>query len=131
MILEYRPLILKEHCDDLLFLVRLFFVNVWKLSKYRVIFGPYFPVFSPNKGKYGPEKTPYLDTFHAVWDDKVLSWKINLFPCKLLSLLKKPLISKTVKPSSIIRWCYCCWKLTQINWFSIKIILYLLQQPLY
>ena len=23
-------------------------------------------IFSPNKGKYGPEKTPYLDTFHAV-----------------------------------------------------------------
>ena len=22
--------------------------------------------FSPNMGKYGPEKTPYLDTFHAV-----------------------------------------------------------------
>ena len=23
-------------------------------------------VFSPNTGKYGPEKTLYLDTFHAV-----------------------------------------------------------------
>ena len=23
-------------------------------------------VFSPNTGKYGPEKTPYIDTFHAV-----------------------------------------------------------------
>ena len=22
-------------------------------------------VFSPNAGKYGPEKTPYLGTFHA------------------------------------------------------------------
>ena len=28
--------------------------------------GPYFPLFSPNTGKYPPEKTPYLDTFHAV-----------------------------------------------------------------
>ena len=36
------------------------------MSKYRVISGPYFPVFSPNVGKYGPEITPYLDTFHAV-----------------------------------------------------------------
>ena len=36
------------------------------LSKYRVFSGPYFPVFSPNTGKYGPEKAPYLDTFHAV-----------------------------------------------------------------
>ena len=26
---------------------------------------PYLSVFSPNAGKYGPEKTPYLDTFHA------------------------------------------------------------------
>ena len=38
-----------------------------KVSKYGVFSGPYFPVFSPNTGKYGPEKTPYLDTFHAVY----------------------------------------------------------------
>ena len=31
-----------------------------------VISGPYFPVFSPNTGKYEPEITTYLDTFHAV-----------------------------------------------------------------
>ena len=36
------------------------------MSKYGVISGSYFPVFSPNTGKYGPEITPYLDTFHAV-----------------------------------------------------------------
>ena len=36
------------------------------MAKYGVFSGPYFPVFSPNTGKYGPEKTPYLDTFHAV-----------------------------------------------------------------
>ena len=28
----------------------------------------YLSVFSPNAGKYGPEKTPYLDTFHTVFD---------------------------------------------------------------
>ena len=28
--------------------------------------GPYFPLLSPNTGKYGPEKTPYLATFHTV-----------------------------------------------------------------
>ena len=27
---------------------------------------PYFPVVSPKTGKYGPEKTPYLDKFHIV-----------------------------------------------------------------
>ena len=37
------------------------------MSKYGVIFGPYFPVFGLNTGKYGPEITPYLDTFHAVF----------------------------------------------------------------
>ena len=50
--------------------------TAWKVSKYGVFSGPYFPAFglnteylsvsSPNKGKYGPEKTPCLDTFHAV-----------------------------------------------------------------
>ena len=37
-----------------------------KVSKYVVISGPYFPVFGMNTGKYGPEITTYLDTFHAV-----------------------------------------------------------------
>ena len=36
------------------------------MSKYGVISGPYFPVFGLNTGKYGPERTPYLNTFHAV-----------------------------------------------------------------
>ena len=39
----------------------------WKVSKYGVISGRYFPVFSPNTGKYGPEITPYLDTFDATY----------------------------------------------------------------
>ena len=34
------------------------------MSKYEIISGPYFPVLSPNTGKYGPEVTPFLDTFH-------------------------------------------------------------------
>ena len=37
-----------------------------KVSKYGVFSGPYFPVFELNTEKYGPEKTPYLDTFHAL-----------------------------------------------------------------
>ena len=50
-----------------------------KVSKYGVISGLYFPVFGLNTEiygvnygpkKYGPEITPYLDTFHAV---KILS----------------------------------------------------------
>ena len=38
----------------------------WKVSKYGVISGPFSPVFVLNTGKYRPEITPYLDTFHAV-----------------------------------------------------------------
>ena len=47
-----------------------------KMCQYGVFSCPYFPafglsteiysVFSPNARKCGPEKTPYLDTFHVV-----------------------------------------------------------------
>ena len=37
-----------------------------KSVQIRVFCGLYFPVFGMNTGKYGPEKTLYLDTFHAV-----------------------------------------------------------------
>ena len=43
-----------------------FAFTAWKLSKYEVFPGLYFPVFGLNTGKYEPEKPPYLDTFHAV-----------------------------------------------------------------
>ena len=36
----------------------------------------YLSLFSPNAGKYGPEKTPYLDTFRAVEDPSFWSWKL-------------------------------------------------------
>ena len=40
--------------------------TAWKVSKYGVFSGPYFPVFSPITGKYGLKKTSYLDAFHTV-----------------------------------------------------------------
>ena len=40
-------------------MVRIFLDWIWRDI-------PYLFVFSPNVGKYGPEKTQYLDTFHAV-----------------------------------------------------------------
>ena len=39
----------------------------WKVSKYGLFSGLYLHIFSPKMGKYGPEKTPYLDTFHSVF----------------------------------------------------------------
>ena len=41
-------------------------LSLREVSKYGVISGPYFPVFGLNTEKYGPEITPYLDTFYAV-----------------------------------------------------------------
>ena len=74
-------------------------VTAWKVSKYEVFFGRIFLysdwirrftqlifVFSPNTGKYGPEITPYLGTFHAVriyWKDKFIAPPTLIFPRKL------------------------------------------------
>ena len=44
-----------------------------KTVQIRSFSGPYFPVFSPNTGKYGSEKTPYWDTFHTAASSTVLS----------------------------------------------------------
>ena len=55
-------------------------IAAWKVSKYGVFSGPYFPAFGLNTERYGVplrikskcgkirlEKTPHLDTFHAVY----------------------------------------------------------------
>ena len=44
-----------EHLRRLL----LYSGTVWKVFQYGVFPGPYFPVFSPNAGKYRPGKTSY------------------------------------------------------------------------
>ena len=41
--------------------------------------GPYFSVFGLNTEKYGPQKTSYLDTFHAVF---------GTLECHVLNLIK-------------------------------------------
>ena len=41
-------------------------LNAGKCPNTEFFVVPIFSVFSPNAGKYGPGKTPYLDTFHAV-----------------------------------------------------------------
>ena len=57
--------------------------------------GPYFPVFGLNTRKYGPEKTPYLGTFHVVKSSQsLLSGQENLnicseFLCESASQAKK------------------------------------------
>ena len=54
---------LREKCPNTeLLLVRIFPHSDWIRRDTK-----YLSVFSPNAGKYGPEKTLYLDTFHAVF----------------------------------------------------------------
>ena len=55
------------------------------MSKYRVISGPYFSVFSPNIGKYGPEITPYMDTFYALNLLIIFWWMLDLNSHRLTS----------------------------------------------
>ena len=51
--------------------------TVWKVSKYGVISGPHFPVFSPSAGNYGPQIPPYLDTFHAILLPRLVLFRSN------------------------------------------------------
>ena len=53
--------------------------TAWKVSKYGVFSGPRFSVFGLNTEKYGPEKTPYLDSFHSVLFTKQLHIFITSF----------------------------------------------------
>ena len=57
-----QPDALREMCPNTeFFLVRIFTHSNWIRRDTK-----YLSVFSSNGGKYGPEKTPYLDIFHAV-----------------------------------------------------------------
>ena len=53
---------LRENCPDTEFLLVCIFLHSDWIRRDT----PYLSLFSPNAGKYGPEKNPYLDTFHAV-----------------------------------------------------------------
>ena len=75
-ILKYRSiklakavLTMRETCPNTEFLLVLIFPH----SDWIRRDSPYLSVFSPNAGKYEPEKSPYLDSFHAVL------WTINLW----------------------------------------------------
>ena len=68
--------------------------TAWKVSKYRVFPGLYFPYshwlqeFSPTVGKYGPERTPHWDTFQAVTTIS-LSLKYNSTLPKIKEIVMK------------------------------------------
>ena len=60
--MTFTALALREECPDTEFFLVLIFLH----SEWIRIYTPRISVFSSNRGKYGPEKTPSLDTFHAV-----------------------------------------------------------------
>ena len=68
----------------------------WKVSKYGVFSGPYFPVF-------GPEKTPYLDTFRqwaSVTYKPVTYKKVSIYLEKAwYRKARKATLAKTVAKS--------------------------------
>ena len=84
------------------------------MSKYGVISGPYFPVFSLNTVKYGPEITPYFDTFRAVIGKRYLGnllmtpwavkfWKFSRMPeNNIADLLFLPYYSRMRK--NFLQW---------------------------
>ena len=90
-----------EERDEILNKLRQVF-TAWKVSKYGVISGPYFPVFvlnteNPNTGKYRPEITPYLDTFDVVIVIKMEHYKIS-------KLLNYSTVSKFVTKMDQSKW---------------------------
>ena len=69
---------------------------IFVLSKYGVFSGPYFPVFSRNTRKYGPEKPPYLDTFHGVSSFQPLTFITKSSILDVAAVLDPPLIKDTM-----------------------------------
>ena len=67
------------------FLVRIFRHSGWMRRD-----NSYLSVFSSNVGKYGPEKTPYLDTFHAMVGTfiRLFRWKLTQKCLMLLSSIE-------------------------------------------
>ena len=68
------------HCAKS-FQIRSFFWSIF--SCIRIEYGDirsmeYLSVFNPNVGKYGPEKTPNLDTFHAVSRSRSLTLTVTI-----------------------------------------------------
>ena len=69
-------------------------ITAWKVSKYGVFSSPYFPVFSPSTGKYGPKKTHIWTLFTQCMRNL---WELKLkLDCLFLAIF--------CKKSSLARW---------------------------
>ena len=94
--------------------------TAWKVSKYLIFSGPYFPVFGLNTWKYGPKITPYLDTSCSerncvqTWFLRCRSSRKFLQHCKEscraeFQLRVYKLIGTIRRSTSIIKKLVCIW----------------------
>ena len=61
-----------HHCVKSVQNTELFLVRIFLYSDWIRRFTPSISVFSPNKGKHGPEITPYLDNFRDVYSSMMI-----------------------------------------------------------
>ena len=74
---------LREKCPN----TESFLVRISPHSDWTRIDTKYHFVFSPNAGKYGPEITPYLDSFHGVPNKQGHFWgKVSLLNSQLRNI---------------------------------------------
>ena len=83
------------------------------MSESGVFSGPYFPVFSPNAGKYRSENTPYLDAFHAVLTCMVIRKEENVSSDFAIYVNSK-YSSLSMNIWSQCTWCGTTFKFTDI-----------------
>ena len=94
---KWRLLLL--HCHAKLMLLNASDNTAWKVSKYGVISGPYFPVFGLNTGKYRTEITPYLDIFQAVMFNTTCAFKFFRYSTQFLIIQATLPLKKNWVPS--------------------------------
>ena len=66
----------------------LYLCTKFQVSRIILEISEYLSLFSPNAGKFEPEKTPYLDTFHAVPTETIVEHTHN---CVFLTCCKQDL----------------------------------------
>ena len=101
-------------------------ITVWKKFKYGVFSGPYFPAHRLDTGKYGPEETPYLDSFHAV---NAPSKKIDRFLLNLLKITISQFSFTSFVPAAILICAFNVWPTWQYNIIRFTWICTLIKKP--
>ena len=124
-------------CHSIHFTTKRFLLKYKVVLFYKYIFVPCgnmpkISVFSPNTGKYAPEKTPYLDTFHALFSkprrvrdpiqmimrNLCLSMKVSVASIKTFVLDKIKIAYDTMKSQHQQRAMWKCGSLKSIVYLN-------------